>query len=40
MGFWDSYEGDYESLFDGDPVYAEALRMVIDLAGDLSGKRL
>ncbi len=38
MGFWDSYEGDYESLFDGDPVYAEALRMVIDLAGDLSGK--
>ncbi|MBC7247193.1 MAG: methyltransferase domain-containing protein [Actinobacteria bacterium] len=38
MGFWDAYEGDYEELFAGDPVYEEALRMVIELAGDLSGR--
>ncbi|MGQ9475369.1 MAG: class I SAM-dependent methyltransferase [Actinomycetota bacterium] len=40
MGFWDEFEGDYEGLFDQDPVYLEALEMMVELAGDLSGKRV
>lgn len=40
MGFWDNFEGDYENLFAGDPMYAEALRMMVETAGDLSGKRV
>ncbi len=40
MGFWDRFEGDYESLFQGDPMYVKALDMMLELAGDLSGKRV
>jgi len=40
VGYWDEYEGDYEELFARDPVYQEALRMLVELAGDLSGKRV
>ncbi len=40
MGFWDEFEGDYEGLFDKDPMYWKALDMMVELAGDLSGKRL
>ncbi|MBC7253008.1 MAG: methyltransferase domain-containing protein [Actinobacteria bacterium] len=39
MGFWDQFEGDYEGLFDRDPMYRDALDMMLRLAGDLSGKR-
>ncbi|MDI6873669.1 class I SAM-dependent methyltransferase [Candidatus Solincola sp.] len=40
MGFWDEFEGDYEGLFDKDPMYQEALDTMLKLAGDLSGKRV
>lgn len=40
MGFWDEFEGDYEGLFDKDPIYRKALDMMVELAGDLSGKRV
>lgn len=39
MGFWDRFDGDYESLFDRDPMYGEALDMMLELSGDLAGKR-
>jgi len=39
LGFWDQFEGDYEGLFDRDPMYRDALDMMLRLAGDLSGKR-
>ncbi len=33
MGFWDDFSGEYESLFDRDPMYADALRIMERIRG-------
>ncbi len=40
MGYWDEFSGDYDTLFDRDPMYADALRMMIDLVGDANRRRV
>ncbi len=40
MGFWDDFSGEYESLFDRDPMYADALRIIMELVGDANRKRV
>lgn len=40
MGYWDDFAGEYESLFDRDPMYADALRLVVELVGDANRKRV
>lgn len=40
MGYWDDFTGEYESLFDRDPMYADALRIMVELVGDAARKRV
>ncbi len=40
MGYWDDFSGEYESLFDRDPMYAEAMRLIVELVGDANRKRV
>ncbi|MEW6554585.1 MAG: class I SAM-dependent methyltransferase [Actinomycetota bacterium] len=40
MGYWDDYMGDYDTLFAKDPMYADAMRIMIELMGDANRKRV
>jgi SAM-dependent methyltransferase len=40
MGYWDDYMGEYDALFAKDPMYADAMRIMIELMGDASRKRV
>jgi SAM-dependent methyltransferase len=40
MGYWDDYMGDYDALFAKDPMYADAMRIMIELMGDANRKRI
>ena len=40
MGYWDDFAGDYDGLFDRDPMYAEAMRLIVELVGDANRKRV
>ncbi len=40
MGYWDEYLGDYDSLFAMDPMYADAMRIMLGLMGDADRKRV
>ncbi|RJP27738.1 MAG: class I SAM-dependent methyltransferase [Actinobacteria bacterium] len=40
VGYWDDYMGDYDTLFAKDPMYADAMRMMIELMGDANRKRV
>lgn len=40
MGYWDDYAGDYDSLFAADPMYADAMRMMVELMGEAGRKRV
>jgi len=40
MGYWDNYMGEYDTLFAKDPMYADAMRIMIELMGDANRKRV
>ena len=40
MGYWDDYMGEYDTLFAKDPMYADAMRIMIELMGDANHKRV
>jgi ubiquinone/menaquinone biosynthesis C-methylase UbiE len=40
LGFWDEYAGDYDSIFAKDPMYADAMRMMLERMGDAGRKRV
>lgn len=40
MGYWDEFSGDYDSLFEKDPMYADALRMMLELMGDVNRRNV
>lgn len=40
MGYWDEFAGDYDDLFAGDPMYADAMRVMMDLMGAANRKRV
>lgn len=40
MGYWDDYMGDYNTLFARDPMYTDAMRIMIELMGDANRKRV
>lgn len=40
MGYWDDYMGEYDTLFAKDPMYADAMRIMIELMGDANRKRV
>jgi ubiquinone/menaquinone biosynthesis C-methylase UbiE len=40
VGYWDEYMGDYDTLFAKDPMYADAMRIMIELMGDANRKRV
>lgn len=40
MGYWDDYMGDYDTLFAKDPMYADAMRIMLELMGDANRKRV
>ena len=40
MGYWDDYMGDYDALFARDPMYADAMRIMIELMGDANRRRV
>ncbi len=40
MGYWDEYMGEYDILFARDPMYADAIRIMVELMGDANRKRV
>jgi ubiquinone/menaquinone biosynthesis C-methylase UbiE len=40
VGYWDDYMGEYDTLFAKDPMYADALRIMIELMGDANRKHV
>ena len=40
VGYWDEYMGDYDNLFAKDPMYADAMRIMVELMGDANRKRV